>query len=97
MTETRIPDKAESTAELGRLELRTQLFIDGRFRDAEGGADTTVWLAAARPQPPEAPGDWTTREELAQIDRGVPVGGELEYVDSGTLAQALRERRSLQP
>jgi recombinational DNA repair protein RecR len=23
------------------------------------------------------------------------VGGELEYVDSGTLAQALRERRSL--
>jgi len=25
----------------------------------------------------------------------VPVGGELEYVDSGTLAQALRERRTL--
>jgi len=25
----------------------------------------------------------------------VPVGGELEYVDSGTLAQALRERRAL--
>jgi recombinational DNA repair protein RecR len=23
----------------------------------------------------------------------VPVGGELEYVDAGTLAQALRERR----
>jgi len=23
------------------------------------------------------------------------VGGELEYVDSGTLAQALRERRAL--
>ena len=26
--------------------------------------------------------------------RGVPVGGELKYVDSGTLAQALRERRA---
>jgi recombinational DNA repair protein RecR len=25
----------------------------------------------------------------------VPVGGELEYVDSGTLAQALRERRAI--
>lgn len=32
--------------------------------------------------------------EVSRIARGVPVGGELEYVDSGTLAQALRERRS---
>ncbi|MFN4325765.1 MAG: recombination mediator RecR [Azonexus sp.] len=31
---------------------------------------------------------------VTRIARGVPVGGELEYVDSGTLAQALRERRS---
>lgn len=30
---------------------------------------------------------------VTRIARGVPVGGELEYVDSGTLAQALRERR----
>ena len=32
---------------------------------------------------------------VSRLARGVPVGGELEYVDSGTLAQALRERRSL--
>ena len=32
---------------------------------------------------------------VARIARGVPVGGELEYVDSGTLAQAFRERKSL--
>lgn len=32
--------------------------------------------------------------QVSRIARGVPVGGELEYVDSGTLAQALRERRS---
>ena len=32
---------------------------------------------------------------VSRIARGVPVGGELEYVDSGTLAQAMRERRSL--
>ncbi len=31
---------------------------------------------------------------VSRIARGVPVGGELEYVDSGTLAQALRERRA---
>lgn len=32
---------------------------------------------------------------VTRLARGVPVGGELEYVDSGTLAQALRERRAL--
>jgi recombination protein RecR len=32
---------------------------------------------------------------VTRIARGVPVGGELEYVDSGTLAQALRERRTV--
>jgi recombination protein RecR len=32
---------------------------------------------------------------VSRLARGVPVGGELEYVDSGTLAQALRERRLL--
>ena len=31
---------------------------------------------------------------VTRIARGVPVGGELEFVDSGTLAQALRERRA---
>ena len=31
---------------------------------------------------------------VTRIARGVPVGGELEYVDSGTLAQAMRERKS---
>ena len=33
---------------------------------------------------------------VTRIARGVPVGGELEFVDSGTLAQALRERRRLE-
>jgi recombination protein RecR len=31
---------------------------------------------------------------VTRLARGVPVGGELEYVDSGTLAEALRERRA---
>lgn len=32
---------------------------------------------------------------VSRIARGVPVGGELEFVDAGTLAQALRERQAL--
>jgi recombination protein RecR len=32
---------------------------------------------------------------VSRLARGVPVGGELEYVDAGTLAQALRERRAM--
>jgi recombination protein RecR len=31
--------------------------------------------------------------EISRIARGIPVGGELEYVDAGTLAQAYYERR----
>lgn len=32
---------------------------------------------------------------VTRIARGLPVGGELEHVDSGTLAQAVMERRSI--
>lgn len=32
---------------------------------------------------------------VTRLARGVPVGGELEYVDAGTLAQAVRDRRSM--
>jgi recombination protein RecR len=33
--------------------------------------------------------------QVSRIARGVPLGGELEYVDAGTLSQALMERRAL--
>jgi len=33
--------------------------------------------------------------KVSRIARGVPVGGELEYVDAGTLSQALLERREI--
>ena len=32
---------------------------------------------------------------VSRIARGLPVGGELEFVDSGTLAQAFLERRQV--
>ncbi len=34
--------------------------------------------------------------QVSRIARGLPVGGELEHVDSGTLAQAVLERREVQ-
>jgi recombination protein RecR len=33
--------------------------------------------------------------QVSRIARGVPLGGELEYVDAGTLSQSLMDRRSL--
>jgi len=36
-------------------------------------------------------GEATTH--FTRISRGIPVGGELEYVDAGTLARALMDRR----
>jgi recombination protein RecR len=32
---------------------------------------------------------------VSRIARGLPMGGEIEHVDSGTLAQAMMERRSI--
>jgi recombination protein RecR len=32
---------------------------------------------------------------VSRIARGLPMGGEIEYVDSGTLAQSILERRSI--
>lgn len=33
--------------------------------------------------------------KVTRIARGVPLGGELEYVDAGTLSQAMHDRREL--
>lgn len=33
--------------------------------------------------------------QVSRIARGVPVGGELEYVDAGTLARAMMDRRQV--
>jgi recombination protein RecR len=33
--------------------------------------------------------------KVTRLAHGVPVGGELDYLDEGTLAQALRARRPI--
>jgi recombination protein RecR len=32
---------------------------------------------------------------ISRLARGVPVGGELEYIDLGTIAQAMRDRKKI--
>src|SRR5437867_11444589 len=34
--------------------------------------------------------------KVSRIARGVPLGGELEYVDAGTISQALLDRRNIE-
>ena len=36
-----------------------------------------------------------TKIKITRIARGLPMGGEIEFVDSGTLAQAVVERKIL--
>ena len=36
-----------------------------------------------------------TRVEVTRLAHGMPVGGELDYLDDGTLAQALKARAKL--
>ena len=77
--------------ELG-LEQVMQRVLDGVVKEVilatnytnEGEATAHYLTAMLRPK----------GVSVTRIARGVPVGGELEYVDSGTLAQALRERKA---
>jgi len=75
------------------LEPLGQRVADGEVREvvlATGfsveGEATAQYLAA-----------WLAGRDVrvTRIARGLPVGGELEFVDSGTLAQALLDRRQL--
>jgi recombination protein RecR len=82
---------------IGPKEIR----LDRLLKRAQDGVVREVVLATNFTNEGEATahyiGELLSAKGLAvtRLARGVPVGGELEYVDSGTLAQALRERRAL--
>lgn len=77
-----------------------QLGLDRLLARARDGIVHEVILATNYTNEGEATAHYITAMlrphgiNVSRIARGVPVGGELEYVDSGTLAQALRERRA---
>ena len=52
---------------------------------AEGDATAYVLAELFKPLP----------YKVSRLARGIPLGGELEYVDAGTLAQAVYERRAI--
>lgn len=76
-----------------------QLQLDRLLARASDGVVKEVILATNYTNEGEATAHYITAMlksrgvSVTRIARGVPVGGELEFVDSGTLAQSLRERR----
>lgn len=75
------------------------LAIDGLLRRlGEGGVDEVVLAMNATLEGQTTAHYLADRIEafpvrLTQLAHGLPVGGELDYLDEGTLAQALRARR----
>lgn len=77
------------------------LNVDGLLRRvAEGGIDEVVLAMNATLEGQTTAHYIAERIEaypvrVTQLAHGLPVGGELDYLDEGTLAQALRARRPL--
>ena len=75
---------------LDRLQRR---FADGIVKEVILATNFTVEGEATAHYIGEMVGEFGLK--VTRIARGLPVGGELEHVDSGTLAQALIERRTI--
>jgi recombination protein RecR len=78
--ELRIPALAERVAAEGLTEVILAL-------DATVDGQTTAHYIAETLAP--------TGVQVTSLARGVPIGGELDYLDEGTLGAALRARRSV--
>lgn len=76
-----------------------EIHLDRLLRRATDGAVREVILATNFTVEGEATAHYIAEMlggkgvRISRIARGLPVGGELEHVDAGTLAQALVERR----
>ncbi|MEO7742047.1 MAG: recombination mediator RecR [Usitatibacter sp.] len=76
-----------------------EIHLDRLVRRAIDGVVTEVVLATNFTVEGEATAHYISELlagkdlKVSRIARGLPVGGELEHVDSGTLAQAVLERR----
>ena len=77
------------------------LHIDKLVRRADRLAATEVILALSATVDGQTTAHYiaerlaTTSVEVTRLAHGVPVGGELDYLDDGTLAQALKARAKL--
>ena len=77
------------------------LHFDQLAQRAADGVVTEVIVASNFTNEGEATAHYVTELlkrlplRITRLARGVPVGGELEYVDAGTIAQALLDRRPM--
>ena len=78
-----------------------EIHLDKLIKRAQDGVVNEVILATNYTVEGEATAHYisellkTRGIKTSRIARGMPMGGEIEYVDSGTLAQAMLERRSV--
>jgi recombination protein RecR len=78
-----------------------EIHLDKLIKRARDGIVTEVILATNYTVEGEATAHYisellrTRGIRVSRIARGLPMGGEIEHVDSGTLAQAMMERRSV--
>lgn len=78
------------------------IHVDSLIRRASDGVVREVILATNFTVEGEATAHYISELlgekglKVSRIARGLPVGGELEHVDAGTLAQAFIERRTVQ-
>jgi recombination protein RecR len=78
-----------------------EIHLDRLLRRAQDGTVEEVILATNYTVEGEATAHYISELlksrgiRVSRIARGLPMGGEIEHVDSGTLAQALVERRTL--
>ena len=78
-----------------------EINLDKLIKRAQNGVVTEVILATNYTSEGEATAHYisellkTRNIAVSRIARGLPMGGEIEYVDSGTLAQAILERKSI--
>ncbi len=77
-----------------------QIQLEKLLQRAQDGVVTEVVLATNFNNEGEATAHYISEMlkarglQVSRLARGVPVGGELEYVDPGTIARALLDRRS---
>lgn len=78
-----------------------EIHLDKLIRRAQDGIVKEIILATNYTVEGEATAHYVSELlrsrglRVSRIARGLPMGGEIEHVDSGTLAQALMERRSV--
>ena len=76
-----------------------EIHLDRLIKRAQNGVVSEVILATNYTVEGEATAHYVSEllkargMKVSRIARGLPMGGEIEYVDSGTLAQALLERK----